>query len=269
MRRFFLLALAVVLLCGARAANALTCPTLPYSFTNGTVAQAPQVNANFSTVWNCFYSAAQSYSGAVSTGTANAQALTYSNGPSSLTAGTLFFFQVGVGLTNTGATTINIDSTGALNVYLNGAPLKGGELIAGAAVPIYYDGTNLDIISSPFTNPLAGAATIASCTGTNSWAGTCTLAANSTGAAGQIILTNGSSLYNGFVTVELQMPSAAADGLSCSFQPAQGTQTGSVSAGGYPLAIPVDVSHVEMVFDVANSLSANKTALALYQCSQY
>lgn len=251
----------------AHAAFALTCPPLPYSFTNGTVAQAPQVNANFSTIWNCFYAAAQSYSGAVSTGTPNAQALTYSNGPSPLVTGTLFFFQVGAGLTNTGPTTMNIDSTGALNVHINGSALKGGEFVAGAAVPIYYDGTSLDIISSPFTNPLAGTPTITSCTGTGGWTGTCTFAANSTGDAGEIILTNGSSTYAGTVTVGLQMPSTAPDGIACSFQMAQGTQTGTV--GGNPLAIPVDVSHIEVQVPISTALTSGKTALILTQCGQY
>lgn len=48
--------------------------------------------------------------------------------------------------TNTGATTINVDSLGAKNVYFNGAACAGGELVIGVPARIKYDGTQFNII---------------------------------------------------------------------------------------------------------------------------
>ena len=60
------LKLALLLLLASPSAHAAAiCPSLPYSFTNGSVADATQVNANFSAIQNC-----------VNTGAANAGANT-------------------------------------------------------------------------------------------------------------------------------------------------------------------------------------------------
>lgn len=50
--------------------------------------------------------------------------------------------------TNTGATTINIDSVDAKNIFFNGAALIGGELRANIPVRIKYDGTQFHIIGN-------------------------------------------------------------------------------------------------------------------------
>jgi hypothetical protein len=51
-----------------------------------------------------------------------------------------------VGTTNTGATTINIDSLGAKNVFANGVALRGWELVAGYVVELVYDGTQFHLV---------------------------------------------------------------------------------------------------------------------------
>lgn len=48
---------------------------------------------------------------------------------------------------NTGATTLNVNSLGAKNVFLNGAALVGYELRKNCPVQVYYDGTQFNIIA--------------------------------------------------------------------------------------------------------------------------
>jgi microcystin-dependent protein len=48
---------------------------------------------------------------------------------------------------NTGATTLNVNSLGAKNVFLNGAALVGYELLARTPVVVEYDGTQFNVIS--------------------------------------------------------------------------------------------------------------------------
>jgi len=49
---------------------------------------------------------------------------------------------------NTGATTLNIDSLGAKNVYWNNAACTGGEIANGALVTITYDGTQFQLTTN-------------------------------------------------------------------------------------------------------------------------
>lgn len=48
---------------------------------------------------------------------------------------------------NTGATTININTLGAKNIFLNGAALAGYELRKNCPVQLHYDGTQFNIVS--------------------------------------------------------------------------------------------------------------------------
>lgn len=50
--------------------------------------------------------------------------------------------------TNTGATTLNVDSIGAKNIFLNGAALVGEELRINVPVVVEYDGTQFHIIGN-------------------------------------------------------------------------------------------------------------------------
>lgn len=56
--------------------------------------------------------------------------------------------------TNTGATTININSAGAKNVFWNGAACVGGELRANVPAELIYDGTQFHIIATAFNTPI-------------------------------------------------------------------------------------------------------------------
>lgn len=49
--------------------------------------------------------------------------------------------------TNTGATTININSIGAKNLFLGGVACVGGELTANVPAEIIYDGTQFQLMS--------------------------------------------------------------------------------------------------------------------------
>lgn len=50
--------------------------------------------------------------------------------------------------TNTGATTININSIGAKSVFYNGAACVGNELIISVPAELFYDGTQFHIIAN-------------------------------------------------------------------------------------------------------------------------
>jgi hypothetical protein len=80
-----------------------------------------------------------SLSGAAGTNTvtANGAATSYKLGQS---------FELTPASTNTGATTLNINSIGAKNIFANGAALTGGELVAGVPVRLKYDGTQFNLI---------------------------------------------------------------------------------------------------------------------------
>jgi hypothetical protein len=62
-------------------------------------------------------------------------------------AGQVFNFVPAV--TNTGATTINVNSVGARDVFAFGAACVGGELVAGAPVSVAYDGTRFHLLAQP------------------------------------------------------------------------------------------------------------------------
>ena len=79
-------------------------------------------------------------------GTANAITLSATPALTAYTSGQPLLFKVAT--TNTGATTINVDGVGVVNLYNDGAALKGNELIAGAVVSIAYDGTQFQLTTA-------------------------------------------------------------------------------------------------------------------------
>ena len=171
-----LLTFAVLLGLGTyRYAKAgITC-TLPFQLQNNTTADATQVMANYNALVTCFTSAAAagvnsditsllalttplpansggstSYVGGTSTGTATAQELA-SVSPIGFTktAGRKVTFIAGA--TNTGAMTLNVNSTGATNVFrriqTGVSTTVGGEVIVGQQVEVIFDGTQYQILS--------------------------------------------------------------------------------------------------------------------------
>lgn len=62
--------------------------------------------------------------------------------------------------TNTGATTININSVGARNIFWSGAACVGGEIRQNIPVTIFDDGTQFNIVGNGFTAPFVDTQTI-------------------------------------------------------------------------------------------------------------
>lgn len=65
--------------------------------------------------------------------------------------------------TNTGATTLNINSIGGKNIYWNGAALFGGEIVQNVPVTATYDGTQFQIDNPQtpkLTNSISGDVTL-------------------------------------------------------------------------------------------------------------
>lgn len=77
-------------------------------------------------------------------GSANAQTLTYSIQPTSCVAGDVYMFIAG--FTNTGAMTLNNGACTAA-VKLGADALAGGEIVAGRAVMVTYDGAAWQLVS--------------------------------------------------------------------------------------------------------------------------
>lgn len=168
--------------------------TLPFNLLNGTTADATQVMANYNALVAGFLSAASAgansditallglttplaytvggssvYIGGTSTGSANAQvvATTTPTGFSLVNGKRVTFI---AGATNTGATTLNVNSLGATNVFrrtpLGPVALTGGEIGIGNLVEAEYDGTQFQLLTSDAT--LAGPLTsLASATTTD------------------------------------------------------------------------------------------------------
>lgn len=62
----------------------------------------------------------------------------------SYTTGARYYFKAVN--TNTGSTTLKIDSAPAVTIQLNGAALVGGELVSGQYHTVIYDGTNFQLL---------------------------------------------------------------------------------------------------------------------------
>ncbi len=84
-----------------------------------------------------------------STGTANAQTITTPVAMLALSTGTAVAWEIGAGLTNTGATTLTVGTFGTIALRKDGptgpVALAGGELVAGNIVSARFDGTYLHL----------------------------------------------------------------------------------------------------------------------------
>jgi hypothetical protein len=174
-----LLAILLFALLSSPAAAGVSC-SVPFTLTNGTTADATQVMANYNAILTCLGQAAHAgansditsltglttpispvqggttvFSGANSTGTANVQVVA-STTPSTftLTKNYVVFFQIGGGLTNTGAVTLAVNGTSATALVkptsAGTTALVGGELIAGQVATVVYDGTQYQLMSPSF-----------------------------------------------------------------------------------------------------------------------
>ena len=167
--------LALSLLLPAPAIAGVPC-VLPFTLINGTIADATQVMANYNALVTCLGNAAAAgvnsditvlsglttpitpagggssvfFSGTASGGTANAQTVPALVPNSfSLISGYQVLFNPG--FTNTGAMTLNVNSTGAKNVFRrtpNGTQsLTGSEIIVSQPTLVMYDGTQFELLS--------------------------------------------------------------------------------------------------------------------------
>ncbi len=172
-----------------------TVPAYPFNFQNNTTADATQVDANFNTIRTAVINNAAGsgintditallglttplapseggssvFIGGTSTGSANAQVVS-SVTPTGfgLNSGYRITFTVGVGLSNTGAATLNVNGQGATTVQRVGhaglEALTGGEMVAGNIVEAIYNGSVFVLLSTDLSGvgqriSIAGAAT--------------------------------------------------------------------------------------------------------------
>lgn len=85
--------------------------------------------------------------GVADTGSANAVAIAPSPAITAYAAYQEFTFKAAA--TNTGATTINVNSLGTKNIYKNGtSALTGGEIVTGGIYTVTYDGTQFQLINN-------------------------------------------------------------------------------------------------------------------------
>ena len=88
--------------------------------------------------------------GVKTSGGTNTATLAYDVAAAAYCTGERFLFIVGG--TNTGATTLNVNTLGAKNIYRNDgatSALIGGELVAGQYAEVVYDGTQFRLITAP------------------------------------------------------------------------------------------------------------------------
>ena len=173
-RRLFALLPALLLLVGAAGAQIVG--SLPFNLQNNTTADASQVMANFNAIVNGTNAnsakngvnnditqlsalstpltraqgGAQTHiATATATGSVNSQIVVATSPTYVLDAGDVVQF-VPAG-TNTGAATLNVAGTGALDIYrLTSAglvPLVGGEIVSGSTARALYDGTRYQLLT--------------------------------------------------------------------------------------------------------------------------
>jgi hypothetical protein len=121
--------------------------TIPNTFANATTAiPLSQLDNNYSTITSAINDANTYGNYAVDSGSVNAYAITLSNVTTTYTAGLPIQFKPAN--TNTGASTLNVNSQGAKNIYLNNAALTANVIQANTVVSVVYDGTQFQMVSS-------------------------------------------------------------------------------------------------------------------------
>lgn len=127
--------------------------TIPNTFANATTAiPLSQLDNNYSTITSAINDANTYGNYAVDSGSVNAYAITLSNVSTTYTAGLPIQFKAGN--TNTGASTLNVNSQGTKNIFFNNAALNGGFIQANSIVSVVYDGTQFQVVnSSPKVTP--------------------------------------------------------------------------------------------------------------------
>lgn len=142
--------------------------TIPNTFATATTAiPLSQLDANFSNVNAAINNVATFSNYAVDTGTANNYLIAITGQTTTYVAGIAFQFRAAN--TNTGASTLNVNSQGAISIVkTDGTALVAGDIIANGIVSVMYDGTNFQLLNDAggaagtFSNvTITGTATIA------------------------------------------------------------------------------------------------------------
>ena len=158
------------------------------TLTAGTLARASDVNSRMAAVQGGFgllphYSkiAQGRVTYAADTGVANALVASLDPAPTSYSAG--LEVTVKIAVTNTGASTLNVNGLGAKTILRpNGAAVGAGDLTAGYVLKMAYDGTNFRMIGVSETT-VASYVTAAGTSATNAAASATAAAASATAAA--------------------------------------------------------------------------------------
>ena len=145
--------------------------TIPNTFANATTAiPLSQLDNNYSTITSAINDANTYGNYAADSGSVNAYVVALANVTTTYSAGLPIQFKAAN--TNTGASTLNVNSQGAKNIYLNNAALTANVIQANAIVSVVYDGTQFQMVSSSGAAPANGTVTNVSVTSANGFAGT-------------------------------------------------------------------------------------------------
>ena len=196
--------------------------TIPNTFANATTAiPLSQLDNNYSVI-TASINDANTYSNyAADSGSANAYVVALANVSTTYTAGLRIQFKAAN--TNSGASTLNVNSQGAKNIYLNNAAVSANVIQANAVIDCIYDGTQFQIISNPGTLPSVPVTAAQGGTGQTS------LTANN------VILGNGTSAVQ-FVAPGTNGNVLTSNGTTWISQ-AQGAATGNVTIGNTTVAL--------------------------------
>lgn len=163
-------------------------------------------------------------------GSANAQTLTYSVAPAAYVTGDSYAFIVGV--TNTGATTLNVNGLGAKDIKIGTSALTAGQLTAARVVAVYYDGTQFQLpVHSVSAADITG---VIACTDLTNDGTACTANTGTSGAT--LPFLNGANTWSGvqsFDAGKLVLNSSGGSGQIVKQESAGGAVTvGTIACGG-------------------------------------
>ena len=227
------LALLTILL--PSIAHAQIVGTLPFQLQNGTTADATQVMADFNKILNDVNTngakngvntditalnalvtpitpaqgGATVYFASTSGGTANAQTVA-SPTPTGFTLAVGKRVTFIAGFTNTGATTLNVNSTGATNVFrmtpAGPVALVGGEIVASNYIEAVYDGTQYQLYTDTMQRGGFGVLTTLASAATTDLG---TIASHNVSITGTTTITSfGSSAQTGLPNYKIQFTGA-------------------------------------------------------------
>jgi hypothetical protein len=140
--------------------------------------------------------------------------------------------QVKVAVTNTGAMTLNVNSLGAVPVTApNGSALAAGTVVAGAILPLQYDGTKFQYLGS--ITPATGVSSITAGAGIGVNANTGAVTVSNTGVTSAVAGAGiGVSAATGAVTFSNSGVTQLTAGAGINLSGATGNITVSSTGGG-------------------------------------